>query len=317
MAKMNRRSFLLGGVASAAAITGVANKAMAQASFTPSAVRLNSIRSSFLTTDPARFVHPRASASTAPVGVKLACNLDASSSVDTVEYGVQLRAAAAALRSQDFRDAIFHPLGPGSIAICFVDFGSFVDIAVPWIDIRQGDEAKLDQLADEVERMGRRESGSTYQIKALFYNMLAMEYCPWEADRGIVDFMTDGKDNDNALTPKLAFLHYAREQLARVHNTTINTLITVDPASGNADLEQWANANLVTPPGITGPTGQPVVPGFNKIVAYEQTEESERAIARFEGQMVRAFKEKLIREVAGANFGRMFPQYESSTPSPR
>jgi hypothetical protein len=303
---ISRRGFLRGSgaltlTAAAGGLSSLANTAYAQTM--PSDEMMQQITRAFITTNPAAFIHadPRMITDRTggqEIGARLLCVFDASSSVTDAEYAVQLRATASAIRSQDFRDAIFFAGGPGSLSIAFMSFGSMCDIEIPWVDIREGDDDKLALLADEVESLGRRESGVTHQIKALFYAALCMNYCPWQGRRSIVDFMTDGKDNDN-LTPREALIQGAVRQLGVDHRATVNALITVDPASPDADLEEWTNANLITPPGIVSSDGQYVTPGFNQVVAFERSEESSRGIVLYERTMQTAFKEKLIREVAG------------------
>lgn len=300
---VSRREFLRGGsgllaTVAAGGLMTKANKAFAQQM--PNDAMMRQITSSFVTTDPAAFVHP--TLATGPysedVGARLLCVFDASGSVSDAEYAVQLRATASAVASQDFRDAVFFRGGPDSIALAFMSFGTTCDIEIPWADIRRGEDHKLQEISNEVLSLGRRETGSTHHTKALFYANLCFQNCPWQGDRSIVDFMTDGKDNDS-LQPHEELIRGAVRQLGIDHRATVNSLITVDPSSSDADLEDWANQNLVTPPGIVSAAGQYVTPGFNQVVAFERSEESERAIVLYERTMQTAFKEKLIREVAG------------------
>jgi hypothetical protein len=301
----SRRGFLKGGaalslLAASGGLSTIGNAAFAQTM--PTDDMMQTITNAFVTTNPAAFIHPDPTMITnrggEEVGARLLCVFDASSSVSDAEYAVQLRATASAIRSQDFRDAIFFAGGPGSLSIAFMSFGSSCDIEIPWVDIREGDDAKLLRLADEVEGLGRRESGMTHHVKALFYAALCMQYCPWQGTRSIVDFMTDGKDNDN-LQPREELIRGAVRQLGIDHRATVNALITVDPSSADADLEAWTNENIITPPGIVSADAQYVTPGFNQVVAFERSEETSRGIVLYERTMETAFKEKLIREVAG------------------
>lgn len=295
---LSRRTLLRGGLALGALGAVSPSEIFAQnADPEFSQTMMNTIRGSFVTTAREAFTHPSlASESEEPVGARLLCVFDASSSVDNREYTVQQNVTAAALRSPDFKEAVYS--GPGSLAIAFMAFGSRADIVIPWLDIRQGDDDKFEQLAQSVEALSRPESGSTYHIRALHYAMLSMGYCPWQAQRGIVDFMTDGKDNDS-FTPREPFVQLSVRQLAEEFNTTVNTLLTINPTGNDGDLEEWANANLLTPAGLQYRGGQFVNPGFSKVVAFESTDDSTSAIVRYEREMEIAFKEKLIREVVG------------------
>lgn len=249
--------------------------------------------------NPAIFRHSTlASNSTDRVGMRLVCLFDISGSIDNTEYNVQRAAMRDAIASEDFRNAIFFRGGPQSIAICVADFGSSTSLRIPWMDIRAGDEAKLQSLAAEIDGLNRRESGSTHQARALDYSGACLANCPWEARRSVVDMITDGKENEFSGVAGEARIIEVRNNLARQHGATVNALVTVDPNSGDGDLEDWARRILVTPPTFFRPDGSLVEPGFVKVVAYERSEENQRGIVEYHKAMELAFRRKLILEVA-------------------
>lgn len=306
MTGLNRRTFLRNG------LTGIGALPFALSANQPSAQMSGhyggTASTDFITTRPQDFIHPTlASNATDDVGVRLICMFDSSGSIDITEYFVQLQAMSNAIASQDFQDAVFLPSGPQSIAICFADFGSNVDIRIPWVDIRQGEQAKLKLIAQEVSSLTRRESGSTHQVQALLYSMMCLDFCPWQSDKTIIDLMTDGKDNQAQIQAE-SLLQNARDRIARQYGATINVLTTIDPFSDEADLVEWVQANIATQPNTRSSNGNFVDPGFVKVVAFEDTEESNRSIVRYEKAMERAFKEKLIKEVAGLSLDELDAQ---------
>lgn len=249
--------------------------------------------------DPAIFRHPTlASNSTDRVGMRLVCLFDISGSIDTTEYEVQRAAMRDAIASEDFRNAIFFRGGPQSIAVCVADFGSTTALRIPWLDIRAGDDTKLQALASEINGLQRRESGSTHQSRALDYSGACLANCPWEARRSVVDMITDGKENEFYGAAGEARIIEVRNNLARQHQATVNALVTVDPSSSDGDLEDWARRILVTPPTFFRPDGSLIEPGFVKVVAFEKSEENQKSIIEYHKAMELAFRRKLILEVA-------------------
>ncbi|MGZ9096854.1 MAG: DUF1194 domain-containing protein [Micavibrio sp.] len=241
---------------------------------------------------PTGFIHPTlASNSSEKVGARLVCLYDISGSVDNTEHDVQIEVMAEAIGSDDFRNAIFYTGGPQSIALCVADFGTTAAMRVPWVDIRKGDDDKLKLIAHEIRKLARRETGSTHHATALEYSITALDNCPWAGKRTIVDFLTDGENNEGFGSEERMLL--ARETLAKKHEATINALITLDQDPG---LEDWARKNLITESRYIKADGTYLDPGFVKIVATQQTDQG--AIVKYRDAMKMAFRRKLILEVA-------------------
>lgn len=242
---------------------------------------------------PPTFVHPKlASNRTAPVGARIVCLYDISASIDEAEHNIQLDVMAETIASEDFKNAIFYPGGPQSLAICVADFGDTGEVRVPWIDIGPGEEDKLKLLAHEIRGLKRRQFGSTNHISGLRIANDCMANCPWQAKRSIVDVLTDGEHNSGGGLSELTAL---RDQLATQHETTINALITLD--NNSFELEKWAKDNLITPARFLKRNGALLDPGFVKIVATQQTDAG--ALVKYNDAMKIAFRRKLILEVAG------------------
>lgn len=241
---------------------------------------------------PTGFIHPTlASNSSEKVGARLVCLYDISGSVDNTEHDVQIEVMAEAIGSEDFRNAIFYTGGPQSIALCVADFGSTAAMRIPWVDIRKGDDDKLKLIAHEIRGLARRETGATYHATALEYSITALDNCPWAGKRTIVDFLTDGENNEGGDSE--VRMQLARETLAKKHEATINALITLDQDPG---LEEWARKNLITESKYIKADGTYLDPGFVKIVATQQTDQG--AIVKYRDAMKMAFRRKLILEVA-------------------
>ena len=223
------------------------------------------------------------------VGARLVFLFDSSGSIDNTEYQVQLDAMADALGSQDFRDAIFFDSGPGSVAICFADYGSSAAVRIDWVEIRKGDDKKLKELADRVANLERRESGSTSH--AAGFNLAAERFknCPWPSDRNIVNITTDGKTNqDRDILPQ------SRDNLIRNYKATINALVTI--VYGEEDLDVWSGEHLTTPTGFYKNDKDILEPGFYKIVADQVSERNNGGISKHKDAMRWAFQRSLVIE---------------------
>jgi hypothetical protein len=242
---------------------------------------------------PTTYIHPKlASNRTAPVGARIVCLYDISGSINEVEHDIQLEVMAETIASEDFKNAIFYPGGPQSIAICVADFGDTGSVRVPWIDIAAGEEDKLKLLAHEIRGLKRREFGSTNHIAGMKIATECMANCPWQSKRSIVDILTDGEHNSGGPPAEIILL---RDQLAIQHEATINALITLD--SNTFELEKWAKEHLITPARFLKRNGALLDPGFVKIVATQQTDAG--ALVKYNDAMKIAFRRKLILEVAG------------------
>jgi hypothetical protein len=218
--------------------------------------------------------------------------------MDSVEFEVQSRAMADAVGSEDFRDAIFYPGGPQSLAICFADLNN--KLCVPWFDIRKGDDHKLPKLAEEILQFSLTPIGPTYLGRAYRHAGILLENCPWKARRNVVDMITDGIEREwlglgepanNEMTAKIV------HELAVKHEATVNALITTgDKWAPN--IVEWTPKYYVTQPGYVRADGTALDAGFVKIVsAGIDDKNTKESLIRFEGAMRMAFRRKLVLEV--------------------
>lgn len=245
---------------------------------------------------PTGYKHPTlASNSKEKVGVALVLLIDVSGSIDSADYQAQVESMAEALESDDFRDAIMLHGSPGSIALCVADFGTQVRLRVPWVDIRKGDDQKLKTLAKAVRNLPRRESGSTNQADVIDFSRIAIQNCPWESDRRVVDLITDGQHNTGG--DAVTTLKESRDRLEKEAGATLNALIIMDNTFG-ADQEGWSKKNLRTQEDIEDAKGNIIKEGFVLIVATDQSPDQPGALIRYFKEMTRAFKTKLRMETS-------------------
>lgn len=131
----------------------------------------------------------------ADVAIVLA--VDASSSVNFAEFGLQMQGIAAALRSPEVHSAIAN--GPsGAVAITMVQWSGPLQVrqAFPWRLITSPSTAEA--LAVEVENTPRYFSvGSTAIGRALTYSADMFDKLPWAAGRRVIDLSGDGANTDN------------------------------------------------------------------------------------------------------------------------
>jgi hypothetical protein len=250
---------------------------------------------------PVPYKHPTlGSDSTEPVGKRIINYLDISGSRDDEEYKLDKETLAETIESADFKNAIFYPGGPQSVALAFADFGSLSELRIGWLDVRKGQEYKLIQVAKEIRELPRRESGGTSQVAALTNAALCLDNCPWQAKRSIVDLFTDGAQNTNGSNSDVK---NNVEMLARNQKATINALITLD----EADFEKWVKDYLLTPPGFFSSDGSPLEPGFCKIVATQRSSSNDpgntggqtHTVVEYHKAVQLAYRRKLILETAG------------------
>jgi hypothetical protein len=256
------------------------------------------------------FKHPTlASNSTEPVGLRLVSLFDVSGSIDSAEYEVQLDAMADAIESKAFQDAIFYPGGPGSIAVMFADFSDDSVPQIGWVDVREGEEWKLKEIAKELRNLKtqRRSNGGTSHVEALKAAKVYFDNSPWAGDRNVIDILTDGTDSSSYSYGRGYYgrgtpindeppLDKLRRELAQDYEATINALVTVVP---NEDMEEYARKHLITRPIYNKSDGSPLDAGFVQAVATEVSEESVGGIIKYRKAMEKAFRRKLILEVAG------------------
>jgi len=300
---MNRRMFLK------SAAAGVATIFAAKAGISPALAEDFKYYDDVPPLKPEYFIHDTlASNSTDDVGLRLVCTFDTSGSIDAVEFEYQLQAMANAIASEDFRNAVFYTGGPQSIAICVAEFSDLASLRVPWIDIRKGDEDKFAFLADEITMIDRQRAGGTDHASALKQSMACLKNCPWEGKRNVIDIITDGRNYS------WDSLEDARTKASTEYEATINALITLD--KGESDLDKWAQEELVTKPGFFKKDGTILDPGFVKVVATQQSSQSEGALVEYHEAMELAFRRKLILEVAGIELEQLRETVEAYQKKP-
>ncbi|GEM_PF-3354111 len=311
---MNRRSFLQGSLRLAAGATLAAGSMSLKSRF--SVANYKGYQGIAIDDPATRFIHPAlASNSRDDVGVNLVCVFDSSGSVNDTEYQIQLESMAEAIESPDFIETVL--LGPGSIAITFLEFGEQVRVCTGWADFRKGDEWKFKALAEEILAIERVEASGDFHNEGLRGAMVALDHAPWRAHRTIVDFMTDG-DNDVGKDGELPGMV---NELAIRYGATVNALITYDRMMiedhGMTGYEEWSRHHLVTKPGYIKPGGIGLDAGFLIAVGMDIPEDnsgspiaSARASAdagasgsglqtfKFRDEMKRAFRRKIMLEVA-------------------
>lgn len=297
---LNRRQMLFG---SGAAVLGTAGVFNAGALLAQEIQPPPQPASPFpLVLDPnTNYRHPNlASSSTEPVGIAIVCAIDISGSINSIsgEYRSQIEALGEAIASDDFRQSIFMPGGPGSAAICVIDYDGKSKLQIPWVDLREDNREKFVALGTEIASLERRASGGTtheaaLQNAALCFNNLS----PWEAENKSVNIMTDG-------TSSSAGLATWRRILANDYNATIYALVT--EGNNSSTLNPWAERNLITPPNTYfKPNGRPLPAGFVHTVATERQTQSlptttpNPGTAAFQGQVRLALRRQVILQTAG------------------
>ncbi len=288
---MDRRSFMLGigavGLFAAATKDGYAQ--VGDGSTDTNRVSSNVI-------PPATFVHPQLySGSTEDVGLAIVCAIDISGSVssDTGEFQSQIQSLANAIASDDFRESIFYPGGPESVALCVIDFESNSKLQIPWVDFRENNRLKFLQFAEEVRNIRRRSDGGTDHSAAMENAAYCYTYMPFGADNKALNIMTDG--TGYATTAQQWNRILAQEHEATVYALTTNT--------GNDGLNKWAKENLITPPNTyIKENGRPLSGGFVHEVATEHQTQISRAeggnMAAYNDQVLLAFRRQVILQTA-------------------
>lgn len=164
-------------------------------------------------TDLAMYRHPTlASSSADDVEVLLLLAMDASGSMSEEEWGIQVRATAAALLSEQVRSAIrckSSLTGNRSVAIAVVDFSDQPKLRIPWVDLRPTScsepdpefDRKVELLAAEIATLKRSSSGSTHLGNMLQYSVAVFANAPWNVtERRVMDISGDGENNGGAPT---------------------------------------------------------------------------------------------------------------------
>lgn len=288
---LNRRQMLLGTGAGLLSATGLFNagSALAQGDQHPGT---SPRPSSKILSPPHGYIHPNASGSTAPVGAAMVCAIDISGSISdhTGEYTSQVQALGEAIASDDFRQAIFMPGGPGSIALCVIDYDGKSQLQIPWLDFREDRRENFVMFGSETASLERRASGGTEHDAALENAAFCFMNLPWESHQNSVNVMTDGTSSPTSIAPW-------RRLLAQDHDATIYALVT--ESNYSQTLNPWAQNNLITPSNTyTRSDGRPLSGGFVHTVATERMTERGGTPA-YKGAVRLALRRQVILQTAG------------------
>lgn len=291
----NRRNYLLGAVAAAFTAVSAFNVA-AQGGPGGAYDYTSAYNSSRVIPHIGEYKHQElATDSTAPVGMAIVLAIDISGSIssDSGEYHSQIEALAETIASDDFRQSIFMPGGPGSIAISVVDYDDRSKLLIPWVDFRRDDPTKFIQLGIEIQSLERRSNGGTEHSAALENAAINFEQLPWESQRNAVNIMTDGTSSTYNITKW-------RTALAEEYNATIYALVT--EGNNSATLNPWAENYLITPPNtFIGDNGRPLPGGFVHTVATErgtQTMNNSPGTGPFKNEVRKAIRRQIIIQTA-------------------
>lgn len=161
--------------------------------------------------------------------------LDASGSVTDAAWDLQVEAHADALADPAIARAMH---AQGRTAVTVIGFAEAPRTLVPWRLV--DDAADAARLAREVAGIERPGSGSTRTGAAVQHALRAIEAGPCDAERRIIDLVTDGPGDDAVR------LSEAREAAIGA-DVRINVLVVETYATAAAD---WARAEAVTPGGF-------------------------------------------------------------------
>jgi hypothetical protein len=163
--------------------------------------------------------------------------LDASGSVDDRAWDLQVQAHADALADPRIGALMERQ---GLTAVMVIGYDDVPDVLVPWRMVEKAEDAAA--IAREVAGVRRPGEGSTQTGRAVAFAFQQMNAAPCEADRRIIDLVTDGQGDDAAR------LAQAREQ-AIEQDIRINVL-AVQTQLGRGDAAGWAREHVATPGGF-------------------------------------------------------------------
>ncbi len=192
---------------------------------------------------------------------------DVSASVNDVEFDLQRRGTAMALRSPDVMAAINQ--APGGVAIAIVQWSSVIRqaLGLDWVVLQT--EADAAAFADLVEAMPRRiPGGGTMIHSGLEYAARLLEAGPGFARRYVIDLSGNGRADD------LDKMLEMRDRLAS-RGVVINALAIEEL---NNDLTSYFHQYLVAGPGAF-------------VVTADEFEDFHTAM-----------QIKLLREISGPSF---------------
>lgn len=260
------------------------------------------------TVDQNTYRHPRlASGSTEPVGVQLVLAMDTSGSMNNEEFEIELTATALALNSELVRNAIKYKGGDNSIAVALIDFDTFAQVRVPWVDIRGDDisdkpcEADnpyeddscdtLDKLAFDIANLPRHRSGGTFISEAMELAGKLFLAAPWTVtEKRVLDLFGDGSSSSFEIKRE-------REKLAAL-GVTINGFAIVND---EPTLDRFFREHLVTREFVESPDG--IYSEYGRVWAVARNtpvnRENAAGLTAYFNDVTEGMKQKISVEVAG------------------
>ncbi len=208
---------------------------------------------------PASLAHAEAT----PVAVELVLALDASASMDRMEFNLQIKGLAAAFRDPGVLEALKN-LGPTGAAVAVTQWGDDGEarVIIPFTWLTSARDAKA--LGFRISRARRSfHASSTSIATAIAHGTRLLEENSYVGDRRVIDVSGDGVDNGGL-------------NLAAARETAVNSGIVVNGLPIDADGA-----------GLTDYFRDKVIIGVDSFV------EPAAGFADY----ARAIREKLIREL--------------------
>jgi hypothetical protein len=173
----------------------------------------------------------------APVGLELLLLVDVSGSVDATEYGIQKTGYVNAFLNPGIQAQIASIAG--GIAVGYAEWSSSDEqsLEVGWTHLTDSTSAAAFSAA--IAASTRNFAGLTAPGSAINWGVGLFGSNGFEGARLVLDVSGDGVENDGTST-------FAAATSARTAGFTINGL-----AIGDAGLQAWYQANIVTPGGGT------------------------------------------------------------------
>ena len=168
------------------------------------------------------------------VDLELVLAVDASASVDSVEFDLQVQGFAEAFRHPQVIAAI-RSIGDYGIAVAVVQWAGVRQqaVVVNWMLV--GDAASGEAIAGRIEGAGRQLVGATHIENALRYSIELLADNPFQGRRRVIDVSGDGKANIGA-SPESA------REAAIAAGITVNGLAILNEAP---DLGHYYGGRLV------------------------------------------------------------------------
>jgi len=200
------------------------------------AASLAAARAALLALAALLFADTPACAQERPVDLELVFSVDASGSVDSAEYRLQLSGIAAALRDAQVLKAIAD--GPiGAVAVALVVWGDAIlpKDASRWFLISGPGEAEA--FAQRLERFGRREYGSTGIGDGIAASIRHLDRNGYSGTRRVVDVSGDGRETPPRMTIDQA------QAMARTRGVVVNGLAILND---DPELYAWYRDHVRT-----------------------------------------------------------------------